>query len=346
MKLQSSIEFLLTYSFLFLLVGVIMSFLFFFATAPKAIIPSSCQANGGIQCNTAIDYVNQSGGYSLITISLSNMQSVPINLSGVQVTINTANSIAGGCVPFVLYPGQSATCIAAMTQTPTAQSTVNGFFSVNALYCNSGLLNLANGCIGGTNVQYGGSFSITAIQQKTLVFSVQVGQSPTTQQSPIYPASPLSMPGGYINVQNGEVTALANGYGFGTANYINQRHVNLIVGPFPSSVSALNAKTACSGIYNTTYSIASTAIYVPAAKPSSPVINAYADNGMEVFYRTSSKVWSNVLDGSLWSPATGVGTAGPDTITLSTGAVNYLAIDWYNSCGDGVQMLSIHGLTG
>ena len=345
MKLQSSVEFLLTYSFLFLLVGVILSFLFFFASAPKSIIPSSCQSNGGVQCNTAIDYVNTSGGYSLITFSISNIQSVPINLSGVQVTINAANSIAGGCVPFVVYPGQSATCIAAMSQTPVAESTVNGFFSVNAIYCNSGLLNLTNGCIGGTNVKYGGSFSIAAVLQKTLIFSIRAGEGPTTLQTPSYPTNPLSLPSGYINVQNGEVTALTNGYAFGTTNYINQHHDNLIVGPFPSSTSVLSSKTACSGIYNTTYSVASTAIYVPPSKPASPVINAYADNGMEVFYRTSSKIWSNVLDGSLWSPSGGVGAAGPYTISLTSG-VDYIAVDWYNNCADGVQVLSIHGLTG
>src|SRR5574340_1101284 len=154
MRLQSSLEFLTTYSFLFLIIGVILSFLFFFASAPKSSIPSQCTAFSGPSCNLASYYVNLSQRYSVVSFSFTNPGPVPINVLNITVLVNTANSFASGCIPNVVYPGGTFTCIAAMARTPSIGSQINGYYSYNALYCNSGIGNLQNNCTSGINLQY------------------------------------------------------------------------------------------------------------------------------------------------------------------------------------------------
>ena len=348
MKLQSSIEFLTTYSFLFLLIGIILSFLFFFASSPRAIIPTQCVQLGGPSCTAAIDYVNRTAGYSIITFGFVNSESVPINVTGISALVNTANSISNGCTPQVVLPGGTFTCIAVMQQTPSIGNLVNGFYTINGLYCNNALSGFPSSCASGTNVQYGGSFSVTAQPAKSLIFSVLVlQQTNTLQQVPPYILTPNAIPSGYARVQNGAWTSTQKGFAFGTGAYQGSTQFGFKIAPFPPSVSVLNDNgISCSAPYNTLVSLASTVVYVPAAHIASPVVSVYKDDGAEVYYQTNTKIWSNVINGAGWGGTPGGGSLGAQPAFTLTSGINYLSLAWYNSCADGAEIMGIAGLTG
>ncbi|MDE1845663.1 MAG: hypothetical protein KGH53_00040 [Candidatus Micrarchaeota archaeon] len=344
MKLQSSIEFLTTYSFLFLLIGIIISFLFFFATAPRSVIPGQCTSLTGLSCASVIDYVNRSLGYSLLTFSFSNSQPVPVNILSMQVLINTANSFSSGCIPNVVYPGGSFTCIGAMAQTPAVGTTVSGFYTINTLYCNSGVSSLQNNCTAGSAIQYSGSFSTTATATKPLFFSVLTLLSPQATQIPVYQTNPLALPVGFTRVQNGGWTTVTSNYGFGSSAFVGNTFLGTRVGPFTTSTSFLsNNNVACANPYNSLLSMAYTAFYVPASKAGTGTVSMYANNALEVYYAPSSFAWSNVLGGGAWNANQGPSSFAANSITLSAG-INYLAILWDHDCGPGVQVVKLTGL--
>ena len=65
MKAQSSIEFLTTYSFLFLLLGIAVSIILFLSSAPVVSVPSQCTSFAGPTCNFVQLYSNASAAMSL-----------------------------------------------------------------------------------------------------------------------------------------------------------------------------------------------------------------------------------------------------------------------------------------
>ena len=105
MRSQSSLEFLATYSFLFLILGVVVSVILLLSGAPATSVQSQCSAFAGPTCNLVQIYTNQTAGYTTVTFSLTNSQAVPINVTNTIVTVKS-NSYTGACTPNFLYPGE------------------------------------------------------------------------------------------------------------------------------------------------------------------------------------------------------------------------------------------------
>ncbi|MDE1869482.1 MAG: hypothetical protein KGH71_00655 [Candidatus Micrarchaeota archaeon] len=346
MKLQSSIEFLTTYSFLFLLIGIIISFLFFFSTAPRAVIPGQCISLSGPSCQSIQDYVNVSQHYSLITFSFSNAQPVPINVLSMSVLINNANSILSGCIPNVEYPGGTFTCVAAMSQAPSPGTVVTGFYTINTLYCNSGISSLQNNCTTGANIQYSGSFSTPATTTKPLLFSVLTLLGPQNQQLPAFSTNPLAIPPGFTRIQSGGWSTVSSSYGFGSSAYQGNNFIGVRVSPFTLSTSALsNNNIACSGSYNSLLSMAYSIIYLPPPQTGIGSVSVYANNAIEIYYASNTLVWSNAFGGSGWHGNFGANTYGPSAIVFNPG-INYISVVWGHDCGPGVQVVNLAGLPG
>ncbi|HVA82671.1 MAG TPA: DUF2341 domain-containing protein [Candidatus Aquilonibacter sp.] len=346
MKLQSSIEFLTTYSFLFLLIGIIISFLFFFSTAPRAVIPGQCISLSGPACLSVQDYVNVSQRYSTITFSFSNAQPVPINVLGMTVLINTANSIASGCIPNVEYPGGTFTCVAAMAQAPSLGTVVSGFYTINTLYCNSGISSLQNNCTTGSNIQYSGSFSTPASSTKPLLFSVLTLLGPQSQQLPAFSTNPLAIPSGFTRIQSGGWSTVSSSYGFGSSAFRGNNFIGVKVAPFTLSTSALsNNNVACAGNYNSLLSMAYSIIYLPPPLTGTGSVSIYANNAIELYYASNNLVWSNAFGGAGWHGNFGANTYGPSSISFNAG-INYVAVLWGHDCGPGVQVVNLAGLPG
>src|SRR5271157_2438755 len=98
MRAQSAVEFLSTYGFLFAILGITVSVIAFLATSAASTVPGQCSSYAGLACNFVMLYSNTIAGYSLVTLSITNTQSVPINLTSANVTVQGASSV-GACAP-------------------------------------------------------------------------------------------------------------------------------------------------------------------------------------------------------------------------------------------------------
>jgi hypothetical protein len=348
MRSQSSIEFLTTYGFLFLILAIVFSVLFFVAKAPATSIQTSCTAFAGPECSLAQLYANASAGYSVFTAMLANSQAVPINITSFSVTINS-NTFTGNCTPTFLYPGQLATCAVEANTVYTGTGPIDGFYQLPAKYCNSGFGGVSQANCTYDKVAYSGSFVVRPVSTESLVFSVAALQSPASQS--LLPYSTIAtdphLPSNYTIVQNGDWVANVTGgtaaYSFTTTGGWATDYLGYKPLPFPSSVSSLrSSEVACSAPYNTTLSVASTTLYVGATSSASVAIET--DDAMEVFYKVAQPgtVWQNVFAGSAWR-GQGATQYGPNTISLSPGLYS-IEVWWANACGGGGQTFVLSGL--
>jgi hypothetical protein len=353
MRSQSSIEFLTTYSFLFLILGVVISVIMFLSTSTASILPQQCSSFGGPNCNFISMYSSKAGGYSTLTFSITNSQSVPINITSLSTTIKSASSL-GSCTPAFLYPGQQATCTTSMSIAYNIGTLIQGFYSLNAQYCNAGIAGLARANCTYETVSYGGAFSVTPFSSRAVVYSVIASQGSKTLQLLPYNAMKIStgnmlslQPNNYTVLQNGDwvnstSSAGAAGYAYATNGLIGQTYVGSKFGPYPSSTSSLsNNNIACSNPYNSMLSIASTTLYMNTA--STITVNAVTSGAMEVFYKQAGPgiPWQSVFAGTAWKTQTATQYSG--TINVNKAVYNFQVV-WSNPCGGGGQLFKLSGL--
>lgn len=367
MRAQSSIEFLTTYSFLFLILGVVVSVLIFLAMGTTTSVPQQCTSYGGPNCNFVSMYTSK-GGYSLVTLSITNSQSVPINVTGMTATVKNAN-YAGSCTPSFLYPGQEATCVSSVNIGYSPGVTVQGFYSLNAMFCNSGVaaLQKAN-CTFDANFPgraYGGSFTTTPLSTKQISFSVIASQTPPSLTSNLISynslllkvTSPNSLPlqpNNYTVLQNGDFVANSTSGGVAFYSFATQGSPMLGVtyffhtptSLFPASISSLNNGGVSCGAnppFNSVLGIASTTIYLSSS--NSIKFDVETDGATEIFYRQVQPgvLWQSVFGGTAWKQQ--AATLYTNTVTLNQG-LNDISVVWSNPCGSGGQALRISGLTG
>lgn len=346
MRSQSSIEFLTTYSFLFLLLGVAVGVIIFVAGAPSASVPSQCNSFAGPTCNFVQIYANQSAGYALVTFTITNSQGVPVNITGANVIIRSVTA-TGFCTPTFLYPGQSATCAANVQGTLGFTSLVQGFYTLNARFCNSGVSRLSQANCTFETVSYSGSFASVPVRTRAIVFSVIASQGPGTQQQlpfSVINNAPLQ-PNNYSILQNGfwatNVTSGTLAYAFaGTGAMLGGSYLGYTAKSYPQSLSSLsNPAISCVAPYNSVLSVASTTLYMSSSVTSS--VSIETGGGMLVFYRAApaGNSWSFVPGSNGWSTAylsqnQIATTFAANSVALNTGFYN-LEVMWTNTCGTG-----------
>ncbi len=341
MRSQSSVEFLSTYSFLFLVLGAVVLVILFISGAPASTIPSQCSAFAGPTCNLASIYTNQTAGYTMVTFSLTNSQGVPVNVSNTIVTVKSS-SYTGACTPNLVYPGEQSTCTTKIGGPISPTTLVQGFYLLNAQFCNSGVSNLSIGSCHFENVQYSGAFTGMPARYRTIIFSVAALQAPPSQQ--LLPFNTIKVtplqPNNYTLMQNGawftNVTSSKTTYAFATTGpMLGSTYYGVKAAPYPSFLSNLqNGNIACGSPYNSVLSIASTTLYISGS--ASPAVNIEAGGAMEVFYRVAAigTVWQNTFAGAAWKSQSA--TAYTNTISLSPGLYN-VEVWWMNPCGTGGQ---------
>ncbi len=359
MRAQSAVEFLSTYGFMFAILGIAIALSAFLATSASSGIPSQCNSYAGPSCNFVSLYSNLPSQYSLVTLSITNTQSVPINITNVSVSVRGA-AFPGICAPQLVYPGQEATCVANATIAPSIGSQVQGSYLINAGYCNQGISSISKGGCSVPSqanyerVSYGGSFTVSALPQQLALFSVAAAVGPANFQGMSYNSfigsSPFSnngpaIPLNFTIVQNGDwvsnVSAGTLVYSFETANNIGAPFYGRNTILFPQSTSLLGVNSiACSGSFNSTLSLASTVVYVTA--PGGSSIAVTTDNAIEIFLKPAPSLsngnwivgnWVSAYQGAAW----GVGSFGPASVPLNAKGLYYLEVLWENTCGPGVQ---------
>lgn len=353
MRSQSSIEFLTTYSFLILILSIAVSVILFIATAPTLTIPSQCSSFTGPTCNLAQIYTNQSLSYSMTTLSFTNSQSVPVNIISISVTIK-ASPYTGYCTPTFLYPGEQTTCVAQTGGTLSVSSLIQGYYQLNAQYCNSGVLYLSRANCTYETIAYSGAFGSMPQRSRSAVFSVVAAQSPNALHFLSYavikpPANAPVLPNNFSILQDGDWVSMISsgtiGYAFATNTpMLGTKYFGYTTQSYPSSLYWLNSNSvACSLPYNSLISIASTTLYF--SSPASSTLNIKTSGEMEVFYKgpLPGSTWQSAFLGGNWLNQIQTLASNTATISFSKGLYS-IAVMWSNPCGGGGQVFKLSGI--
>ncbi len=348
-KLQSALEFLVTYSFMFIILAVAMAIIFFVALPPSAVVSSRCSGFTGLNCLSAQYFSNDTYNYSIVSFLLSNGQSVPLNITNISVLIN-GKTAKGYCAPRYLNPGQELTCAANLTGTEPQLTFLQGYYAVNGKYCNYGIsYGQPQNCTN-QNITYTGSFSLQTSLSRQVVFSVITAKGPAALGLPAYQSINAipSIPSNYSDLQNGDWPAVIVGktmsYAFASGNYLGGNYLGYVTKPFPSSTSLLNnAFISCSIPHNSLMSQASTVIFAPIALGMT--VNIYTSNAMEVFYKpVSSNTFNSIFSGSAWKNQAAT-LYSSNVIQLSKGLYQ-IEVFWSDECGSGLQAFQLNGSVG
>lgn len=336
MKTQSSLEFLSVYGFLLIILAAAIIIIFAITATTKADIRSQCASFSGLDCNFVNYYSNSVSGYSLAAFSITNGQPTAINVTSANVIVASKN-YTGICSPTYMLPGQESTCLFNLSITQGSGTPVTGFYTIYANVCSSPVSALASAC--SLSAIYGGSFYTYAQAFASPIFSVIAAIGNTTTLLAPYSSQP-QVPGSFTVVQDGDWEASWNytsiKYALGTTGSAGN-YLGVNVMQFPSSLYYLNSNAvSCAYPYNSAFSLASTAFYLPANSPVT--FNAYAINAIAVYYQANGGSWNSVFGNSLWSA--GGTESSSNTVTLSKGLYGF-AVEWSNVCGSGIQAAKI-----
>ena len=345
MKLQSAIEFLSTYGFLFVIMTAALLFIVSIITATKTTIPQQCFSYSVLNCNFVNYYINTTAAvpYALVEYSLTNAQEVPINITAFTTSIGGVN-YSGGCAPDFLYPGQQATCASNLSAFLfKAGDTINAQFAVNALVCDESISALQTPACN-ANVIYVGSFVTTATVSPVTIFSVIAARGPPGNALSPDPVPPF-LPAGYTPIQEGSWTLSTPGniitYDYATQYYLPGSDFGISRQPFPGQLSSLNNNNiAVFPPYNSVFSYAYTIVYVPSG--TTYTFNGVGDDGLTFFVKAANSLGS-------WTTTTysgwRVGPAISTSYTCSCGPAKTklvaIAVAWENSHIEGMQAVNI-----
>ena len=341
LKLQSAIEFLTTYSFALLVLAGAVFVVFTITATTRTDTRSQCVSSGSINCNFVSFYSGSGASYSVFSVSITNSQAAQINVTGMKVSVDSV-SYSGICSPNLLMPGQQATCTAGISAGSRRNVPKNGFFSISTRLCNMPYSAYNASC--NENVSYGGTFYTYSTPYPTTIFSAIASVGNSSTQLPTYTGNP-DLPDGYgiansyewVGVQGSGTVA----YALGTPGFSPGTYFGIKAGAFPSELYYLNYNSvSCSSGYNSTLSLAYTAIYLNSS--ASVSFSAYADNAIAAWYKPEgSNTWDSLFGNSYW-PSASVGNEASNTVSLSKGLYS-VAVEWANTCGAGLQAFQISG---
>lgn len=157
-KGQSAIEFISTYGFVFLIIGVVMSVLLVIVNVPKLTYSFNCTVYGGFYCtDTVLSYNSVTGDTSLYLNLLNNHPGI-VNISTFNATIKGISSISGSCTPTLSFQSNTVNCTASIPIKSKLGNSYTGFFAISANYCSSSL-NKSVTCPSSKKVVFTGQFS-------------------------------------------------------------------------------------------------------------------------------------------------------------------------------------------
>jgi len=141
-RAQSATEYLLTYSWAFLIAAVVIAALYFFVFAPAGITPTTCTFSSGTYCHDLV--LGSSASLSKMAMLLSNTNPFPIISPEITVNITGIAPIQGTCVPYFVLPGGSIICNATITPAIPQSALAAGRFTVSYIPCPGGNVSLCS----------------------------------------------------------------------------------------------------------------------------------------------------------------------------------------------------------
>ena len=343
MKGQATIEFMSTYGFMFLILGIAIVAIFVLTTYTNSIQDTTCNTFSNVVCNYVEYYPNTTYGYGVLELAIENGQSTPINITQITSNLTNTNGV-GSCSPSFLYPAQESLCKIIFSNSNIGSQVNSGVYNISLGYCNSGVMGLnQTGCIYNNSI-YGGSFSVYPANQEVTPFVSIVGELPKNKQTISELSQPL-IPYNYTIIQNGDFVSYTVGnsisYALGNGAYLGDMYFGLVTVPYPGILSSLNNEDiACSSPYNSLLSMSYTTFYM--YQSNTITINAYANNAIQVYYKNSQwQSWIPAFSSS-WNSNSGI-----TEYTMSNSipkGIYQLAVVQQSSCGDSVQAFQINGV--
>jgi len=134
-KAQSAMEYLTTYGWAILIVGIITSLLYLYSTTPSTIVPTSCVFVTGVHCNAMVIGVNPTTHATTIALFLTNSQPYPLANPYLFVKLNGANSTGVSCTPNYALASGSMVCVLPLSKKTSLGQFLSGRLYLNATYC-------------------------------------------------------------------------------------------------------------------------------------------------------------------------------------------------------------------
>lgn len=341
-KAQATIEFMSTYGFMFLLLGIAIVAVVLITSYTNTIQNTVCTSYSNLACNFVQYYTNSTFTYSVTGFSFTNTQSVPINITSISGTIGSSNSNIGICSPSFIYPAQESMCEIVFNGLIDNAQLINGIYNISVGYCNSAAQSLNSTACIYNKTNYGGAFEAYTTNSPSMPFTVIVGQLPSSIQLETEPSTPI-MPSNYTLLQNGDLVGYTTqnslSYAFGSSLYLGSTYFGDVVQNFPGIISYLNNNgISCATPYNSILSMAYSTFYM--YQSNTITINAYATNAIQVYYKNKAwNKWVAAFTGSNWNQNNAVNSYTSQN-TIPSGTYQ-IAVAWVKTCGDGVQALQV-----
>ncbi len=137
-RIQNAIELLITYSWVLLLITIMLSVLIIYMYAPKAIIPSTCVVYSGFNCQDTL-LTSNTANSSTLTVLLSDKQVGIINIASFNAIISNIKSSSGSCQSNTgstsVISGEKITCSASFNSVQSIGRVETGRFVIKGNYC-------------------------------------------------------------------------------------------------------------------------------------------------------------------------------------------------------------------
>ena len=175
---QVSMEYMLTYGFVIVIIAIALVALYFFVLAPSSIPPNQCAFSSGIKCNDIVIGSNTVETYATIIASLSNSQEYSIEHPVLSVNSSSIGVQSGMCFPSYVRPGGVMICTISLKQILRQGTAVEGNMNISATVCT--YATGGSGCSGQLKQTFAGTFSTrTATSTSPLWPSCKLTLSPT-----------------------------------------------------------------------------------------------------------------------------------------------------------------------
>lgn len=176
-KAQSSMESLLTYGIVLLILIIVISVAFYFLSLPKSFAPALCtlpSTDGGVSCTALVINTNSILKSTTAYIYVQDYSTYPINEISVFTQIGGINASPLQCLPANLISGESAVCTAQLPSYMPVGQYLSGAVYMQFSSCGLSATYLQSGVCTGSQMQ---------IIKGTFTATVGSGQPQTTTTS-------------------------------------------------------------------------------------------------------------------------------------------------------------------
>ena len=190
-RVQSAMEYLVTYGWAILIILVAASFLYFYVLQPTLIAPGQCSFTVQIACKDLALSSNTAAGTANIIVLLGNAEDYPIANPMLFVSINGTNTSKVACSPGFVTPGGDMLCQIQLAKKLSINSLLAGKLYLNATNCGFAANYTAIlACTSGVKQTYVGVFTAhaqftTANTPVTILLSSSNGASAATVNTPV-----------------------------------------------------------------------------------------------------------------------------------------------------------------